>query len=87
MSRLRDSFVQQGMGQVDVNVSDQSRGWQQQAQQQSNGDGQRGSGASGSNGAGGGDLIADGAPPVDAATAAANAPLSVVGSSVVDYYA
>lgn len=84
MSRLRDSFLQQGMGQVDVNVSDQSRGWQQQAQQQqSGGDGQRGndSGRSGGN-----DLIADGAP-LDAASAAASAPLTVVGSSAVDYYA
>jgi flagellar hook-length control protein FliK len=26
MHRLRDMFAQQGMGQVDVNVSDQSRG-------------------------------------------------------------
>lgn len=86
MSRLRDSFVQQGMGQVDVNVSDQSRGWQQQAQQQSGGDGQRSGGSDRSNGVGGSDLIADGAP-VDAASAAASAPLTVVGSSAVDYYA
>lgn len=86
MSRLRDSFVQQGMGQVNVNVSDQSQGWQQQAQQQSGGDGQRNGGSSRVNGASGSDLIADGAP-VDAASAAANAPLTVVGSSAVDYYA
>jgi flagellar hook-length control protein FliK len=86
LSRLRDSFVQQGMGQVDVNVSDQSRGWQQQAQQQSGGDGQRNGSSDRSNGVGGSDLIADGAP-VDAASAAANAPLTVVGSSAVDYYA
>ncbi|MFJ3484479.1 flagellar hook-length control protein FliK [Pseudomonas sp. NPDC090202] len=86
MARLRDAFVQQGMGQVDVNVSDQSRGWQQQAQQQSGGDGQRGNGSGSANGVGGSDLIADGAP-VDAATAAASAPLTVVGSSAVDYYA
>jgi flagellar hook-length control protein FliK len=85
LSRLRDSFVQQGMGQVDVNVSDQSRGWQQQAQQQSGSDGQR-NGGNGGNGVGGSDLIADGAP-IDAASAAANAPLTVVGSSAVDYYA
>nr|WP_314584971.1 flagellar hook-length control protein FliK [uncultured Pseudomonas sp.] len=84
MSRLRDSFVQQGMGQVDVNVSDQSRNMQQQAQQQSGGDAQRGN-ATGRSGSGS-DLIADGAP-VDAATAAASAPLTVVGSSAVDYYA
>ncbi|HXQ99132.1 MAG TPA: flagellar hook-length control protein FliK [Pseudomonas sp.] len=86
MSRLRDSFAQQGMGQVDVNVSDQSRGWQQQSQQQSGGDGQRGNGSGGANGVGGSDLIADGAP-VDAASAAASAPLTVIGSSAVDYYA
>lgn len=86
MSRLRDSFVQQGMGQVNVNVSDQSQGWQQQAQQQSGGDGQRNGGGSRVNGASGSDLIADGAP-VDAASAAASAPLTVVGSSAVDYYA
>lgn len=86
MSRLRDSFVQQGMGQVNVNVSDQSQGWQQQAQQQSGGDGQRNSGSNGTNRAGGGDLIADGAP-IDAASAAAQTPLTVVGSSAVDYYA
>jgi flagellar hook-length control protein FliK len=84
MSRLRDSFAQQGMGQVDVNVSDQSRNMQQQAQQQSGGDAQRGNGTGRSGG--GSDLIADGAP-VDAAAAAANAPLTVVGSSAVDYYA
>ena len=34
MHRLRDMFTQQGMGQVDVNVSDQSRGWQGQGQAQ-----------------------------------------------------
>ena len=83
MSRLRDSFAQQGMGQVDVNVSDQSRGWQQQAQQQSGGESQRNSGSSRS---GGSDLIADGAP-ADAASAAASKPLTVIGSSAVDYYA
>ena len=86
MSRLRDSFIQQGMGQVNVNVSDQSQGREEQAQQQSGGDGQRNGDNSRVNGAGGSDLIADGAP-VDAASAAANAPLTVVGSSAVDYYA
>ncbi|WP_296182581.1 flagellar hook-length control protein FliK [Pseudomonas sp. UBA1879] len=86
MSRLRDSFVQQGMGQVNVNVSDQSQGWQQQAQQQQSGDSQRSNGTRGAGGATDGDLIADGAP-IDAAAAAANAPLTVVGSSAVDYYA
>jgi flagellar hook-length control protein FliK len=84
MSRLRDSFTQQGMGQVDVNVSDQSRGWQQQAQQQQSGDNARGN--SGSGRTGGVDGIADGAPS-DAAAVAASQPLTVVGSSAVDYYA
>jgi len=86
MARLRDSFAQQGMGQVDVNVSDQSRNMQQQAQQQSGGDAQRGNGTGGPGSASGSDLIADGAP-IDAASAAASAPLTVVGSSAVDYYA
>ncbi|WP_296255874.1 MULTISPECIES: flagellar hook-length control protein FliK [unclassified Pseudomonas] len=85
MSRLRDSFVQQGMGQVNVNVSDQSQGWQQQPQQQSGGDG-RGNGTGRSGNSSGSDLIADGAP-IDAASAAASAPLTVIGSSAVDYYA
>ncbi|WP_180988353.1 flagellar hook-length control protein FliK, partial [Pseudomonas brassicacearum] len=33
LHRLRDSFAQQGMGQVDVSVSEQSRGSQNQGQQ------------------------------------------------------
>jgi flagellar hook-length control protein FliK len=86
MGRLRDSFNQQGMGQVDVNVSDQSQGWQQQAQQQQSGNGsQRSSASNGSGGVSGSDSIADGSP-LDAATAA-SAPLTVIGSSAVDYYA
>ena len=42
MQRLRDLFTQQGMNQLDVNVSDQSlnRGWQGQGQGQ-DGEGQR----------------------------------------------
>lgn len=86
MSRLRDSFVQQGLGQVNVNVSDQSQGWQQQAQQQQSGGDGRGNGARGTDRTSGSDLIADGAP-IDAASATAHAPLSVIGSSAVDYYA
>lgn len=77
MHRLREMFVQQGMGQVDVNVSDQSRGQdQQQAQQSQAGRAQ----------AGGGRLDAmdeDLAPAV----AQVAAPTSVIGSSAVDYYA
>ncbi|HEY0288147.1 MAG TPA: flagellar hook-length control protein FliK [Pseudomonas sp.] len=86
MSRLRDSFVQQGLGQVDVNVSDQSRGWQQQAQQQQSDDSQPSNGSAGTGRASGVDGIADGSP-VDSAAGAANQPLTVVGSSAVDYYA
>jgi flagellar hook-length control protein FliK len=86
MSRLRDSFAQQGMGQVDVNVSDQSRGWQQQAQQQQADDNARSNGGSGTGRSGGVDGIANGSATDPAAIAAAQ-PLSVIGSSAVDYYA
>jgi flagellar hook-length control protein FliK len=81
MHRLRDMFAQQGMGQVDVNVSDQSRGWQGQGQQQA----QQGQGSSAT--ASGGSLgSADEELPVSVAEAAANT-TSVIGSSAVDYYA
>jgi flagellar hook-length control protein FliK len=85
MSRLRESFSQQGMGQVDVNVSDQNRGWQQQGQEQANNNNQRGTGSS--NGASG-DLesgVEDGA--IDAAVAVSQPAARVIGSSEVDYYA
>lgn len=78
--RLRDMFAQQGMGQVDVNVSDQSRGshqGQEQARQSQ----------SGRTNASGGRLDSmddDVAPGV--AEVAANT-TRVIGSSVVDYYA
>jgi flagellar hook-length control protein FliK len=80
MHRLRDMFTQQGMGQVDVNVSDQSRG-SQQGQDQSQ-QAQRGH----NTGSGGrldgmdedlGPSVAEVAAPVT----------SVIGSSAVDYYA
>lgn len=77
MHRLREMFVQQGMGQVDVNVSDQSRGQDQQHAQQSQ---------AGRAGTGGGRLDAtdeDLAPAVAQVAAAT----SVIGSSAVDYYA
>ncbi|VVQ07542.1 hypothetical protein PS918_04861 [Pseudomonas fluorescens] len=80
MHRLRDMFAQQGMGQVDVNVSDQSRGSQQgqdQAQQ----------GRTGRASANGGRLDAmddDIAPGITEVAATAT---SVIGSSAVDYYA
>lgn len=76
--RLREMFAQQGMGQVDVNVSDQSRG-QDQQQQQSQARGISGSGRRADNGDAGG--------PVDVAEVAAPVSQSVIGSSAVDYYA
>jgi flagellar hook-length control protein FliK len=74
MYRLRDMFTQQGMGQVDVNVSDQSRGWQGQEQAQQ---GQSRSG---------GRHSADDDLPMSVAEVAAST-TSVIGSSAVDYYA
>lgn len=81
--RLREMFAQQGMGQVDVNVSDQSRGWQGQQgqdQQQQN----QARGVSGSGGRGDG---ADGGGVGEVAEVAAPVIQSVIGSSAVDYYA
>ncbi|WCM52934.1 flagellar hook-length control protein FliK [Pseudomonas sp. WJP1] len=79
MQRLRDMFTQQGMGQVDVNVSDQSRGSQDQAQQQQ--------AQSGRTSAGGGrlDSMDDEIAPSIAEVAATAT--HVIGSSAVDYYA
>ncbi|WP_433769451.1 flagellar hook-length control protein FliK [Pseudomonas putida] len=80
MHRLRDMFAQQGMGQVDVNVSDQSRGSQQgqeQAQQSQNGR---------TNASGGRlDSMDNELSPAIAEVAAPVT--SVIGSSAVDYYA
>ncbi|MCJ8203043.1 flagellar hook-length control protein FliK [Pseudomonas sp. RGM2987] len=81
LHRLRDSFAQQGMGQVDVNVSDQSRGSQeqgQQAQQQAQAGRTRSSG-------GPVDSADDHSPASIAEVAAATT--SVIGTSAVDYYA
>ncbi|MDF3201001.1 flagellar hook-length control protein FliK [Pseudomonas sp. 1912-s] len=81
--RLREMFAQQGMGQVDVNVSDQSRGWQGQQgqdQQQQN----QARGVSGNGGRGDG---ADGGGVGEVAEVAAPVVQSVIGSSAVDYYA
>lgn len=82
MHRLRDMFTQQGMGQVDVSVSDQSRGWQGQGQDQ-----QAQQGQTGRTGAGGGrvDGMDDEIVPTVAEVAASTT--SVIGSSAVDYYA
>lgn len=82
MHRLRDSFAQQGMGQVDVNVSDQSRGSQnpdQQAQQQAHQAGRTTS-------SGGRVDSGDENLPASVAEVAAST-TSVIGSSAVDYYA
>jgi len=79
-SRLKEMFQQQGLGQMDVNVSDQPR-------QQNNGDAQAqqasrsGSGRSGGrNGSGSDD---DSAGEVAAAVASP----SLLGTSAIDYYA
>ncbi|MHC8378268.1 flagellar hook-length control protein FliK [Pseudomonas sp. MDT1-16] len=83
MHRLRDMFAQQGMGQVDVNVSDQSRGWQGQGQDQA----QQGQGQGGRTNASGGRLDSmDDELAVSVAEVAAST-TSVIGSSAVDYYA
>jgi flagellar hook-length control protein FliK len=78
--RLRDMFAQQGMGQVDVNVSDQSRGSQQ-------GQDQARQSQAGRTSASGGrlDSMDDDITP-SVAEVAANT-TSVIGSSAVDYYA
>ena len=82
MHRLRDMFTQQGMGQVDVNVSDQSRGWQGQGQEQAQ------QGQSGRTSAAGGRLDSAEEELTSAAVAEAAAQTtSVIGSSAVDYYA
>ncbi|VVP23422.1 flagellar hook-length control protein FliK [Pseudomonas fluorescens] len=79
MHRLRDMFAQQGMGQVDVNVSDQNRGSPEQGQNQQ--------AQSGRTNASGGrlDSMDD---DIAASVVEVAAPLtSVIGSSAVDYYA
>ncbi len=83
MHRLRDMFNQQGMGQVDVNVSDQSRGWQgQQGQEQA----QQGQGGRTSAAGGRLDSTDEELAPAAIAEAAAQT-TSVIGTSAVDYYA
>ncbi|WP_131107322.1 flagellar hook-length control protein FliK [Pseudomonas sp. Sample_10] len=79
MHRLRDMFAQQGMGQVDVNVSDQNRGFQDQGQNQ-----QAQSGRTNTTG-GRLDSMDDDVAPAVAEVAAPVT--SVIGSSAVDYYA
>lgn len=79
--RLREMFAQQGMGQVDVNVSDQSRGWQGQGQDQQQSQA-RGVSASGGHNDGHDTGLAG-----DVTEVAAPIAQSVIGSSAVDYYA
>jgi len=78
--RLRDMFAQQGMGQVDVNVSDQSRGSQQGQDQARQSQAGRASASGGRI-----DSMDDDLTP-GVAEVAANT-TSVIGSSAVDYYA
>ncbi|SDS63201.1 flagellar hook-length control protein FliK [Pseudomonas granadensis] len=83
MHRLRDMFNQQGMGQVDVNVADQNRGWQgQQGQEQAQ------QNQSGRTSAAGGrlDSVDEELAPASVAEVTAQT-TSVIGSSAVDYYA
>src|SRR5450830_749680 len=80
--RLREMFAQQGMGQVDVNVSDQSRGWQGQGQGQ-----QQQNQANGVSGRGGRGDSSDVADHAEVAAAVAPVTSTVIGSSAVDYYA
>ncbi|WP_262137961.1 flagellar hook-length control protein FliK [Pseudomonas sp. Marseille-Q5117] len=83
MHRLRDMFNQQGMGQVDVNVADQNRGWQgQQGQEQA----QQGHGGRTSAAGGRLDSADEELVPATVAEVAAQT-TSVIGSSAVDYYA
>lgn len=83
MSRLRESFTQQGLGQVDVNVADQSQQQAQQQAQEQASRAQRGGRGSSLSGSDNGD---------EGAVAEAAAPVSqpvqrVVGTSEIDYYA
>lgn len=80
MHRLRDMFAQQGMGQVDVNVSDQSRGSQQ-------GQDQAHQGQSGRTSASGGRLDSVDDDIASSVAEVAATTTSVIGSSAVDYYA
>ena len=77
MHRLRELFAQQGMNQLDVNVSDQSlsRGWQ----------GQEGDGGKGRGGSSGELLGADEELHSNVAESARTTPVSARG--LVDYYA
>lgn len=81
MHRMRDMFNQQGLGQVDVNVSDQSRGWQGQEQAQQEQSRRSGSSTSGTRLDGGDEELPHGVAEVAAPVQ------TVIGTSAVDYYA
>lgn len=88
MGKLRDSFAQQGLGQVDVSVADQSRQQsqqQQQAQEQANA--QRAGSGNGTGLSGSGDGSVDDGAVADAAIPLSQPATRVIGSSEVDYYA
>ncbi|WP_248744702.1 flagellar hook-length control protein FliK [Pseudomonas sp. MWU12-2037] len=86
MPRLRDMLQQQGLGQADVTVSDQARGWAGQGQgaQQQQQQAHRGSGSGASLS---GDSEDDLSVAAVSEAAAAASTSVVVGSSAVDYYA
>ncbi|MFJ7145834.1 flagellar hook-length control protein FliK [Pseudomonas protegens] len=81
MHRMRDMFNQQGLGQVDVNVSDQSRGWQGQEQAQQEQNRRSGSSTSSTRLDGGDEELPHGVAEVAAPVQ------TVIGTSAVDYYA
>ncbi|PBP39863.1 flagellar hook-length control protein FliK [Pseudomonas syringae] len=83
MSKLRESFVQQGLGNVDVNVSDQS---QQQAQQQAQEQASRAQ-RSGRGGGMSSSDTSDEIAGVDAAIPVSQPAARVIGTSEIDYYA
>ncbi|MGC5700276.1 flagellar hook-length control protein FliK [Pseudomonas sp. NFXW11] len=79
--RMRDMFNQQGLGQVDVNVSDQSRGWQGQEQAQQEQNRRAGSSTGGTRLDGSDEELPHGVAEVAAPVQ------TVIGTSSVDYYA
>ncbi|RMN24800.1 Flagellar hook-length control protein [Pseudomonas coronafaciens pv. zizaniae] len=83
MSKLRESFVQQGLGNVDVNVSDQS---QQQAQQQAQEQASRAQRGGRGNGLNTSDT-SDDITGIDAAVPVSQPAARVIGTSEIDYYA
>lgn len=89
MGKLRDSFNQQGLGQVDVSVADQSRqqSQQQQAQEEQAANAQRSGSGSRTSGSGSGDGSTDDASIADAAIPLSQPATRVIGTSEVDYYA